>query len=92
MFTDVFDYIPISAIIADSIFCVHAGLSPTLHMIDDIKEIHRFIEIPHDGPFADLMWSDPDQDNAGFTLSSRGAGYMFGSDVVDRFLHKNGMS
>lgn len=35
------------------------------------------------------MWSDPDSDNSGFTLSARGAGYMFGSDVVDRFLHEN---
>jgi serine/threonine-protein phosphatase 2A catalytic subunit len=86
MFTDVFDYIPISAIIENEIFCVHAGLSPTLQHIGDIKEIHRFIEIPHEGPFADLMWSDPDQDNSGFTMSSRGAGYMFGQDVVERFL------
>lgn len=38
------------------------------------------------------MWSDPDTDNTGFTLSARGAGYMFGSDVVDRFLHENRMS
>ncbi len=39
------------------------------------------------------MWSDPDPDsgNTGFTLSARGAGYMFGIDVVDRFLHENGM-
>lgn len=49
------------------------------------------MEIPHEGPFADLMWSDPDPDNQGFTMSSRGAGYMFGKDVVDRFLHENNM-
>jgi serine/threonine-protein phosphatase PPG1 len=49
------------------------------------------MEIPHEGPFADLMWSDPDPDNPGFTMSSRGAGYMFGRDVVDRFLHENNM-
>jgi serine/threonine-protein phosphatase PPG1 len=49
------------------------------------------MEIPHEGPFADLMWSDPDSDNSGFTLSARGAGYMFGIDVVNRFLHENNM-
>ena len=38
------------------------------------------------------MWSDPDQDNVGFTMSARGAGYMFGPDVVDRFLHSNKMT
>ena len=38
------------------------------------------------------MWSDPDVDNSGFTLSARGAGYMFGIDVVNRFLHENEMT
>jgi len=54
--------------------------------------LNRKQEIPHDGPFADLVWSDPDLDNEGFTFSPRGAGYMFGKDVVDRFLHVNGVT
>lgn len=92
MITDLFDYLPVAATIANSIFCVHAGLSPTIQHISDIKDINRFIEIPHEGPFADLMWSDPEPDGQGFTMSSRGAGYIFGSDVVERFLHENGMT
>ena len=35
---------------------------------------------------ADLMWSDPDPDKTGFVVSPRGAGYVFGKDVVDQFL------
>jgi serine/threonine-protein phosphatase PPG1 len=31
------------------------------------------------------MWSDPDSEHHGFKLSTRGAGYTFGADVVDRF-------
>ena len=46
-------------------------------------------EIPHEGPFADLMWSDPEVDVQGFCFSNRGAGYMFGEDVVEKFLHTN---
>ena len=58
MFTDLFDYLPIGAIIDNKVFCMHVGLSRTIHHIDDIKAIYRFQEIPHEGPFADLMWSD----------------------------------
>ena len=54
------------------------------------------MEIPHEGPFADLMWSDPTDNESnsanGFTMSARGAGYMFGSDVVERFLRENGVN
>ena len=92
MFTDVFDYLPIGAIIDNKVFCVHGGLSPTLHHIDDIKQIQRVQEIPHEGPFADLMWSDPDGDKQGFSISARGAGYVFGEDVCEKFLAENDMT
>jgi len=32
-----FDYIPIGATVDGKAFAVHAGLSPTLQFIDDIK-------------------------------------------------------
>ena len=38
-------------------------------------------EIPSTGAFTDLLWSDPD-DIEGFQQSPRGAGYIFGEDVV----------
>merc|ERR1719238_2029206 len=39
----------------------------------------------------DLMWSDP-EDIDGWGLSPRGAGYLFGGDVVDKFNETNGLS
>lgn len=36
----------------------------------------------------DLMWSDP-EDIDGWGLSPRGAGYLFGGDVVQRFNEDN---
>lgn len=42
LLTDVFDYIPISCIIENSIFCVHGGLSPSIETIDEIKELDRY--------------------------------------------------
>ena len=38
-----------------------------------MRTIERLQEIPHEGPFCDLMWSDP-EDIDGWTVSNRGAG------------------
>ena len=46
--------------------------------------IDRKQEVPHDGPMCDLLWSDP-EDTQGWGVSPRGAGYLFGSDVVAQF-------
>lgn len=53
---------------------------------------------------ADLVWSDPDPDRDEFTISQRylpaqthpltldrGAGYQFGAQIVEKFLHVNKM-
>lgn len=48
------------------------------------------MEIPHEGPFCDLMWSDPD-DVQDWKSNSRGAGYQFGGSVVKEFNHINGL-
>lgn len=114
-FTDMFDFLTLSVVINDQIFCVHGGaitpfsgrqvykpvakplfsapgLSPSIHSIDQIKVIDRFREIPHEGPMADLVWSDPDPDRDEFSLSPRGAGYTFGAQVVKKFLAVNNMN
>lgn len=90
-FTDMFDYLTLSVVIEDRIFCVHGGLSPTIHSIDQIKVVDRFREIPHEGAMADLVWSDPDSEKEDFAISPRGAGYTFGSGVVRKFLATNDM-
>lgn len=52
--------------------------------IQKIRVIDRKQEVPHDGAMCDLMWSDP-EDIEGWGLSPRGAGYLFGGDVVAKF-------
>ncbi|KZO95659.1 Metallo-dependent phosphatase [Calocera viscosa TUFC12733] len=91
-FTDMFDFMTLSVVIDDRIFCVHGGLSPSIHSIDQIKVLDRFREIPHEGPMTDLVWSDPDMQIEDFMISPRGAGYNFGSQIVRKFLEINHMS
>ena len=90
-FNDVFDYLPLASIIEGKIFCVHGGLSPKICYIDQIRLLNRVQEIPHEGPFSDLMWSDPDEVD-GWQISSRGAGFLFGDKVVDEFNQLNDIS
>ncbi|KAI9337465.1 putative serine/threonine protein phosphatase 4 catalytic subunit [Obelidium mucronatum] len=85
---DVFDYLSLSAIIDDRIFCVHGGLSPSVNALDQIRVIDRKQEVPHDGAMCDLLWSDPEEIE-GWGLSPRGAGYLFGGDIVSQFVHNN---
>jgi serine/threonine-protein phosphatase 4 catalytic subunit len=89
--TDVFDYLSLAASIEERIFCVHGGLSPSIKTIDHVRAIDRKQEVPHDGAMCDLMWSDPDE-ISGWDLSPRGAGYLFGGDVVEEFNRVNHLS
>jgi hypothetical protein len=43
------------------------------------------------GSMCDLLWSDPDDAN-GYSLSPRGAGWLFGPDVARAFNHRNNIS
>ena len=91
-FVDAFDCLPMGAEISGDnkrLFVVHGGLSPQMQEIDQLRLIDRFMEIPQEGIMSDIMWSDPSTDTEGFALSPRGAGYIFGSAVVDRFSEIN---
>lgn len=60
-------------------------------MIDQIRVIDRNQEIPLEGPFTDLLWSDPD-DVGTWSPNSRGAGWLFGDKVTKIFNQINGLS
>lgn len=79
--TEVFDYLTLTAIVDNKIFCVHGGLSPNIKDLKDIGGIDRIKEIPQEGVMCDILWSDPDQIE-GWASSGRGAGYIFGKDTV----------
>jgi serine/threonine-protein phosphatase 2A catalytic subunit len=90
-FTDLFDFLPLTALIDNQIFCLHGGLSPSIDTLDNIRALDRIQEVPHEGPMCDLLWSDPD-DRCGWGISPRGAGYTFGQDISEAFNHNNGLT
>lgn len=76
---------------AGAVLCVHGGLSPLIDMVDKIRLLDRKQEVPHEGAMCDLLWSDPDEID-GWGLSPRGAGFLFGADIVKVFNHRNDLS
>jgi diadenosine tetraphosphatase ApaH/serine/threonine PP2A family protein phosphatase len=76
---------------AGAVLCVHGGLSPLIDTVDKIRLLDRKQEVPHEGAMCDLLWSDPDEID-GWGLSPRGAGFLFGADIVKVFNHKNDLS
>ncbi|EPE07684.1 serine threonine-protein phosphatase ppe1 [Ophiostoma piceae UAMH 11346] len=86
----VFDFLVLAAIVDGTVLCVHGGLSPEIRTIDQIRVVARAQEIPHEGAFCDLVWSDP-EDIEAWAVSPRGAGWLFGDKVANEFNHVNGL-
>ena len=88
-FTDLFNYLPVAALIDDKILCMHGGLSPDLKNLQNIQDISRPTEIPDTGLFCDLLWSDPDKEAVEYDENDRGVSVIFGEKVVMDFNKKN---
>jgi len=52
---------PVAAIVDEKIFCMHGGLSPELHSMDQVRKVIRPTDVPDTGLLCDLLWSDPEE-------------------------------
>ncbi|KAG8798824.1 3',5'-cyclic-nucleotide phosphodiesterase (PDEase) (3':5'-CNP), partial [Serendipita sp. 400] len=90
--------LPLAAIMNKQFLCIHGGLSPELHTLDDLRGIDRFKEPPTHGLMCDILWSDPIEDfGAEKTQESfvhnhvRGCSYFFTYQAACQFLERNGL-
>lgn len=56
---EVFDSLPLAAILNKRMFVVHGGISPHINYVKEINSIDRYKETPLSGVLNDLSWSDP---------------------------------
>eukprot|EP00105_Crassostrea_gigas_P025252 XP_011445770.2 PREDICTED: serine/threonine-protein phosphatase 2B catalytic subunit 3 isoform X1 [Crassostrea gigas] len=93
-----FDCLPLAALMNQQFLCVHGGLSPEIHNLDDIRKLDRFKEPPAFGPMCDILWSDPLEDfgsertSEHFTHNSvRGCSYFYSYAACCDFLQQNNL-
>lgn len=90
LFAEVFKCMPVAAIVEERMFCVHGGLSPSLHEMDQIRNIQRPADVLENGLLCDLLWSDPDSSIMTWRKNyNRNTSYVYGSAVVGDFLKRH---
>lgn len=94
LFIESFEAMPIAADVNGDYLCMHGGISPEMHSLDDINKVNRFVEPPLSGFLCDLLWSDPGTDKEAKTLKfaknlERECSYKFGLEPVKQILKKN---
>eukprot|EP00934_Nitzschia_sp_Nitz4_P007732 Nitzschia sp. Nitz4//scaffold183_size43938//28876//30175//NITZ4_007272-RA/size43938-augustus-gene-0.75-mRNA-1//-1//CDS//3329539620//7722//frame0 len=88
IFSDVFNCLPVAALVDEKIFCMHGGLSPELVDVHQIAPIPRPCDVPDRGLLCDILWSDPSPTIQGWADNDRGVSFVFGADVVAKFLEQ----
>lgn len=95
--TQLYDTIPICAILNDSILCLHGGIPQNFDFLSKLKEL-GLKKVGRDVPaFVDkgmyhIFWNDPKEGLTGFADSYRGPGIKFyGQDVFEDFMEQNGL-
>jgi len=90
--------LPLAAVMNKQFLCIHGGLSPELHTLDDLRSIDRFREPPTQGLMCDILWADPLEDfgqekTSDYFLHNhvRGCSYFFSYPAACAFLEKNNL-
>lgn len=83
LFMETFDCMPVSCVVDGKYFGMHGGISPEIGKVEEINKFNRFIEVPLEGMFCDLLWSDPMGDDLANTKDyidneERECSYYFG--------------
>lgn len=97
---EVFNWLPLAAIIDRKVLCMHGGIGPNVTSLQQIEQIQRPLRAYfHDTEdympsVNEILWSDPAEDDSivGYQHSERGPKlFKFGADRVNEFCNMNGL-
>lgn len=101
---EVFEYLPLGAVLGNKILCVHSGIGTNVNTLDQISKIKRPFTLNHEDQSAidqkivfDLLWSDPvlelkDKENKSNEIReyiAKGQIVRFGTTRIKNFMMKN---
>ena len=91
---DLFDQLPIAAIINGTYFCIHGGIAPQLTSIEKLNRINRKGEPANNALLSDLLWADPAEEDEENSINfcanyDRGTSCKFGSKPLRALLAKS---
>ncbi len=89
VFSNIFNCLPVSAMVNEKILCIHRGLSPKMERLHQIANLHWPCKVPKVGIMCDLLWSDQDTGMNGWAENNQGVSFVFGADVVLAFLEQH---
>lgn len=83
---DLFDQLYMGVYVPERYLMVHGGLSPKIHALTDLTKPKLDHQV-----FADVLWSDPDEDVDFEASSHRGLGVIFGEKLTKKVLDALGV-
>ena len=101
---EVFEYLPLAAVLGNKILCVHSGIGVNIKSLDQIAKIKRPFRLNHNDQshldqkiVFDLLWSDPvleldqkaNKSNEIREYIAKGQIVRFGTDRIKSFMNKN---
>jgi diadenosine tetraphosphatase ApaH/serine/threonine PP2A family protein phosphatase len=91
-FMDVFSYLPLAALVNNSIFCVHGGIGECITSLNDVGRLVRPITTDQDSMVVrTLLWADPVTQNVKYGLATRCDVPTYGRIAVREFLQQNNL-
>ena len=95
-FNAVFEFLPVAAVVDDTILCLHGGIGDQLTQLSQLEALPRPVKVnlSQRSLLNDVLWSDPTEVDGrlGVHPNVRGPNTVtYGKDRVARFLEANGL-